>query len=90
MVNCGGVGVVSCCEPGRFARRLGHSSLTPGNFSQEDKSRALESGAEATAVQTLRAVRGRWPVAKRLDCGAFTAAFCTARKFPDAENFHHK
>jgi hypothetical protein len=33
-----------------------------------------ESGAKATAVQTLRATRVSLFVAKRLDCGVFTAA----------------
>jgi hypothetical protein len=33
-----------------------------------------ESGAEATAVQTLRDQLVRASCAKRLDCGAFTAA----------------
>jgi len=36
---------------------------------------ASESGAEATAVQTLRAEPWRGMNAERLDCGAFTAAF---------------
>jgi hypothetical protein len=47
-----------------------------------------KSGAEATALQTLRAVRMRLASAQRLECGAFTAAFgrtktgadCMARK----------
>ena len=34
-----------------------------------------ESGAEATAVQTLRECLALASCAKRLDCGAFTAAF---------------
>jgi len=34
-----------------------------------------ESGAKATAVQTLRDMRTRTNSAKRLDCGAFTADF---------------
>ena len=34
-----------------------------------------QSGAEVTAVQTLRDVRKRPLFVKRLDCGAFTAAF---------------
>jgi hypothetical protein len=43
---------------------------------------ARQSGAKATAVQTLRAVGSRQAVAKRLDCGRFTAAFSTnATKF---------
>ena len=37
-----------------------------------------ESGAEATAVQTLRVRRALMNLAKRLDCGAFTAAFSRA------------
>ena len=37
--------------------------------------RARQSGAKATAVQTLRSVGGRQAVAQRLDCGRFTAAF---------------
>ena len=44
-----------------------------------------ESGAKATAVQTLRAVRKRQVVAERLDCGAFTAAFRTGGKFSDED-----
>jgi hypothetical protein len=36
-----------------------------------------ESGAEATAVQTLREEHGRWTNAERLDCGAFTAALAS-------------
>jgi hypothetical protein len=35
---------------------------------------SLESGAEATAVQALRDELVRQRCAKRLDCGAFTAA----------------
>jgi hypothetical protein len=43
--------------------------------------RAGESGAEATAVQTLRDGHAFTNRAERLDCGAFTAAFaCTWRK----------
>jgi hypothetical protein len=37
--------------------------------------RAGKSGAEATAVQTLRECPAAANRAKRLDCGAFTAAF---------------
>src|SRR5471032_2091027 len=36
--------------------------------------RSFKSGAEAIAVQTLRAIREPQLNAKRLDCGAFTAA----------------
>ena len=36
-----------------------------------------ESGAEATAVQTLRVHHAALFRAKRLDCGAFTAAFAS-------------
>jgi len=36
---------------------------------------ALESGAKVTAVQTLRVRPASQNRAKRLDCGAFTAAF---------------
>jgi hypothetical protein len=42
---------------------------------------ADESGAKATALQTLRDIENRVTVAKRLECGAFTAAF--ARTRPD-------
>ena len=41
----------------------------------ELQSSSQDSGAEATAVQTLRDGRTRSCLAKRLDCGAFTAAF---------------
>jgi len=37
--------------------------------------RWAKSGAEAAAVQALRAVWPSRPVAKRLDCVRFTAAF---------------
>jgi hypothetical protein len=47
--------------------------------------RACESGAEATAVQTLRAGRALPDFAKRLDCGAFTAAFRADEKFSDQD-----
>jgi hypothetical protein len=47
-----------------------------GDFSTDKVFRNLfpgrllhKSGAKATAVQTLRAVRNRWLVAERLDCG---------------------
>ena len=43
-------------------------------LTERNASCAGESGAEATAVQTLREVRRRPGVAQRLDCGAFTAA----------------
>ena len=39
-----------------------------------------ESGAEATAVQTLRDDQAHLNRAKRLDCGAFTAAFPTTTR----------
>jgi len=39
------------------------------------QSPSLDSGAKATAVQTLRECWMRSSCAKRLDCGAFTAAF---------------
>jgi len=38
----------------------------------------FQSGAEATAVQTLRVGRTLSNLAKCLDCGAFTAAFIPA------------
>jgi hypothetical protein len=40
----------------------------------ELQSLSKDSGAEATAIQTLREDRRRSRFAKRLDCGAFTAA----------------
>jgi hypothetical protein len=39
--------------------------------------RRQESGAKATALQTLRDHRTSPGRAKRLDCGAFTAAFAS-------------
>jgi hypothetical protein len=58
----------------RQKRHLKHekSRLTPlTNFT----SRAGESGAEATAVQTLRAGHDHMTDAERLDCVRLTAAF---------------
>jgi hypothetical protein len=40
-----------------------------------DSGSTRQSGAKATAVQTLRDGRTSSKCAKRLDCGAFTAAF---------------
>ncbi len=45
------------------------------NSTWSDTLVASQSGAEATAVQTLRDCPTSPKRAKRLDCGAFTAAF---------------
>ncbi len=41
---------------------------------------AAQSGAQARAVQTLRAVPVSSHGAERLDCGAFTAAFQATKR----------
>jgi len=56
------------CWPNRRNVSLGSDKRTNNLFT-------IQSGAKATAVQTLRA-RPRLPkLAQRLDCGRFTAAF---------------
>ena len=67
----------AACSPPLFARA--ESYLKSVNF------RPPESGAKATAVQTLRDGPAFSNFAKRLDCGAFTAAFCPHGKFSDEE-----
>ena len=66
-----------------FANKIQSSAFAPGfqNPSEATKrcpktARNFKSGAKATAVQTLRAIREPQLNAKRLDGGAFTAAFC--------------
>ncbi|GEM_PF-2313972 len=67
-------------DDGAFAR-----TGSSGHFSAL---RAGESGAEATAIQTLRDFVGRSSnVAERLDCGAFTAAFSATQRVTGSAKF---
>jgi hypothetical protein len=52
--------------------------------------RAFEGGAEAIALQTLRADGCVRLLRKRLECGAFTAAFARTRRERVIESFQSR